>query len=158
MVVQGLPPSGCLPLTLFLSSETDKDDLGCVKSVNNLTDTHNIVLQAKLRALRKTYPDATIIYADYATAYRTVMKRSNHFGFSERFNACCGAADQPYRFIPFKTCGTPGVSACEKPSEYINWDGVHLTEAMYKVVADMFVNGGFSHPPFKALLGKKGGQ
>ncbi|PQQ02389.1 GDSL esterase/lipase [Prunus yedoensis var. nudiflora] len=68
-----------------------------------------------------------------------VMKNPNQYGFKESFKACCGTGD-PYNFEVFPVCGTPSASAYPSPSQYINWDGVHLTEAMYKVHIDMFLN------------------
>lgn len=155
MVVQGLPLSGCLPLAMYLAPEDDRDDLGCVKSANNQTYTHNIALQAKLQDLRRQFPEAVIVYADYWNAYRTVMQNPSQYGIKETFKACCGSGDPPYNFSVFATCGTPSTKACPNPSQYINWDGVHLTEGMYKVLSDMFVNGSFSQPPFKHLLNMK---
>ncbi|KAK4767873.1 hypothetical protein SAY87_003014 [Trapa incisa] len=153
MVVQGLPPTGCLPLAMFLAGEDEKDDIGCVKRANDQTGAHNTVLQLKLNHLRNKYPRALILYADYWNAYRAVMKSPpSRYGFTERFKACCGSSDSPYNFSPFATCGTPSARACQKPSQYINWDGVHLTEAMYGVVSNMFLTGNFSHPPFNSLL------
>ncbi|XWS60324.1 hypothetical protein CRYUN_Cryun07bG0026300 [Craigia yunnanensis] len=154
VVVQALPTTGCLPLAMTLAPSDDRDDIGCVKSVNNQSYAHNLVLQAKLSDLRKQFPQAVIVYADYWNAYRTVMKTPEKYGFKESFKACCGTGD-PYNFDVFNTCGNPSVNACSNPSEYINWDGVHLTEAMYKVVADMFLNGNLSNPPFKSLLERK---
>ncbi|OMP05782.1 Lipase, GDSL [Corchorus olitorius] len=154
VVVQALPTTGCLPLAMTLAPADDRDDLGCVKSVNNQTYAHNLVLQAKLSDLRMQFPDAVIVYADYWNAYRAVMKNPEKYGFKESFKACCGAGD-PYNFGVFETCGSPSIIACSNPSEYINWDGVHLTEAMYKVLADMFLNGNLTNPPFKSLLERK---
>ncbi|KAM4115436.1 hypothetical protein ACJW30_04G149900 [Castanea mollissima] len=154
VVVQGLPLSGCLPLAMSLAAEDDRDNIGCVKSVNNQSYIHNAVLQAKLEELRKEFPNAVITYADYWNAYRTVMKSPSQYGFKELFSCCCGKGE-PYNFDVFTTCGMANVSACANPSKYINWDGVHLTEAMYKVVSNMFLNGTFSHPPFSYLLGRK---
>ncbi|KAI5328698.1 hypothetical protein L3X38_028095 [Prunus dulcis] len=113
----------CLPLDMTLAPEDDRDGIGCVKSANNQTYGHNLVLQAKLQQLRTQFPHAVITYADYWNAYFTVMKNPNH--------------------------------ACPSPSQYINWDGVHLTEAMYKVLTDMFLNGKATHPPFSYLLDMK---
>ncbi|PQQ02391.1 hypothetical protein Pyn_26277 [Prunus yedoensis var. nudiflora] len=110
----------------------------CVKSANNHTYGHNLVLQAKLQQLRTQFPHALITYADYGIAY-LVMKNPNQYGFKESFKACCGTGD-PYNFEVFPVCGTPSASAYPSPSQYINWDGVHLTEAMYKVHIDMFLN------------------
>ncbi|XVF49710.1 hypothetical protein PTKIN_Ptkin04bG0035100 [Pterospermum kingtungense] len=154
VVVQGLPTSGCLTLAMSVAPSDDRDDMGCVKSVNNQSYTHNLVLQSKLSDLRKQFPQAVIVYADYWNAYRAVMTNPEKYGFKESFKACCGTGD-PYNFDVFNTCGTPSVAACSNPSEYINWDGVHLTEAMYKVVADMFLNGTLTNPPFKSLLNRK---
>jgi len=35
IVVQGLPPTGCLPLAMALAPVDDRDDLGRVKTLNN---------------------------------------------------------------------------------------------------------------------------
>jgi len=155
LVVQGLPLSGCLTLSMYLAPPDDRDDLGCVKSVNNQSNYHNIVLQDKLQELRKQYPQAVILYADYFNAYRTVIKNPSKYGFKEVFNVCCGSGEPPYNFSVFGTCGTPNATACANPSQYINWDGVHLTEAMYKVISSMFLQGNFTQPPFNFLLAKK---
>lgn len=133
---------------------TDRDDIGCVKSPSNQTYVHNVALQAALQSLRRQFPQAVIIYADYWNAYRTVVKNPSKYGFKERFKACCGAGE-PYNFDMFNVCGMSSVSSCKNPSEYINWDGVHLTEAMYKVVHDMFIRGEFTNPPFSKLLDMK---
>ncbi|GAV80871.1 Lipase_GDSL domain-containing protein [Cephalotus follicularis] len=152
VVVQGLPTSGCLTLSMTLAPESDRDDIGCVKSVNNQSYTHNVALQDTLQDLRRQFPHAVITYLDYWNAYRTVMMNPARYGFKELFDACCGSGDPPYNFNVLATCGTSSATACRNPSQYINWDGVHLTEAMYRVVADMFLNGTFSHPPFKNLM------
>ncbi|KAF3437240.1 hypothetical protein FNV43_RR19993 [Rhamnella rubrinervis] len=154
VVVQGLPMSGCLPLAMSLAPETDRDEIGCVKSVNQQSYSHNVVLLSKLQQLRRQYPHAVITYVDYWTAYLTVMKNPTPYGIKERFKACCGSGE-PYNYNVFGVCGTPSATACQNPSQYVNWDGVHLTEGMYKVVSDMFLKGGFSHPPFSYLLDRK---
>lgn len=155
VAVQGLPPTGCLPLAMYLAPKDDRDNKGCVKSVNTQTFTHNAVYQGVLQDLRRQFPHAVITYLDYWNAYATVMKNPESYGFKEPFKACCGSGDPPYNFNVFATCGTASASACSNPSQYINWDGVHLTEAMYKVLTHMFLNGTYSHPPFVNLLGHK---
>lgn len=154
VVVQGLPMSGCLPLAMTLAPQDDRDNIGCVKSVNDQSYTHNMAILNQLKALRKQFPQAVITYADYWTAYQTVMQNPAQFGFTDQFRACCGSGE-PYNFDPFAVCGTPSASTCANPSKYVNWDGVHLTEAMYKVVSDMFLKGTSSHPPFSYLLDRK---
>lgn len=149
LVVEGLPTTGCLPLSMTLAPSEDRDELGCVGSANKRSYSHNTQLQANLQYLKKQYPRSVISYADFWNAYRTVMMNPNKYRFKEPFKSCCGTGGGPYNFELFVTCGSLSVSkACNNPSEYINWDGVHLTEAMYKVVADMFINGGYCHPSF----------
>jgi hypothetical protein len=43
-------------------------------------------------------------------------------------------------------CGNPGSVVCPDPSKYISWDGLHFTEATYKVVIQG-VLGGYASPP-----------
>ncbi|CAI0441973.1 unnamed protein product [Linum tenue] len=156
MVVQGLPPAGCLTLAMYLSPDDDRDELGCVKTVNNQAQVHNSVYRSKLNGLRARYPKASIVYLDYWSAYRAVVRSPGKYRMKEKFKACCGSGDPPYNFNVFATCGSPGASAaaaaCPDPSRYVNWDGVHLTEGMYRVLADLFVNGSFSTPRFATLL------
>ncbi|KAF8021552.1 hypothetical protein BT93_G1869 [Corymbia citriodora subsp. variegata] len=154
MVIQGLPMSGCLPLAMYLGLTSNRDDIGCVKSANDQTRAHNAALLAVISSLRKRFPDSVIVYADYWYAHRSVMEAPAKYGFKEPFRACCGTGE-PYHFTPFATCGTRFADLCPRPSQYINWDGVHLTEATYRVIANMFLNGRYSHPPFSYLLAKK---
>ncbi|WCJ36200.1 GDSL esterase/lipase At3g48460 [Euphorbia peplus] len=151
IVVQGLPPAGCLSLAMTLARKDDRDDIGCVKSSNDPIKVHNTAYKAKLEELRRQFPHATIAYLDYWNAYSTIMKNPGGYGFKEPFKACCGSGE-PYNFGPFNVCGMPSIKACRNPSQYINWDGVHLTEAMYKALTSMFLKGPYSEPPFGSLL------
>ncbi|KAG8388059.1 hypothetical protein BUALT_Bualt02G0085800 [Buddleja alternifolia] len=155
VVVQGLPPTGCLTLSMYISPPDDRDDMGCAGSVNKLLSTHNTLLKAKINLLRKRFPEATIIYADYYNAYAKVMENPKKYGFKELHKTCCGYGGGPYNFDYFNACGSPNSKSCADPSEYVNWDGVHLTEAMYKAVAGMFLNETYCQPRFTYLLSKK---
>lgn len=61
--------------------------------------------------------------------------------------ACCGGGGGTYNVNLTALCGMPGVSSCEDPSMYVNWDGIHLTEATYHRVADGWLRGPYAHPP-----------
>ncbi|KAD4889056.1 hypothetical protein R6Q59_034054 [Mikania micrantha] len=155
MVVEGLPTTGCLTLSMSLAPTSDRDDIGCVGSLNKQSYDHNTILQTKIRDLRQKFPKTVIIYADYWNAYRSIVKNAPKLGFKELYKVCCGSSAAPYNFDVFATCGSESSSSCKNPSQYINWDGVHLTEAMYKVVAESFLKGGFTHPPFGSMLSSK---
>ncbi|KAL4566647.1 hypothetical protein LXL04_030767 [Taraxacum kok-saghyz] len=156
IVVQGLPTTGCLTLTLYLASDSDRDDIGCAATANIQSHIHNTNLQTNIQNLRTKYPKAIIVYADYWSAYRSIVKKAPKLGFRELYKTCCGSGGGPYNFDFVDTCGSPSASSCRDPSQYINWDGVHLTEATYKVVSELFLNGTFTHPPFKSLLRSRG--
>ncbi|KAK9734062.1 hypothetical protein RND81_04G112100 [Saponaria officinalis] len=153
VVIQGLPPTGCLTLAMVLAPTNDRDDMGCVRSENDLISNHNKLLLAEIQGLRNRYPKAFIVYADYYNAYREIMKNRAKYGFEEAFKACCGSGGGDYNL--FSTCGSTGSSWCSNPSRYINWDGVHLTEAMYKAVARLLLEGGYSRPSFDEMIDRK---
>ena len=61
--------------------------------------------------------------------------------------ACCGLGGQ-YNYTPGKKCGFEGVEYCDDPSKYVNWDGVHMTEAAYRLIAEGLLKGPYVIPPF----------
>ncbi|KAF8762325.1 hypothetical protein HU200_009502 [Digitaria exilis] len=158
LIVQGLPLTGCLPLAMTLARPEDRDNVSCVASVNRQSYAHNRRLLAGLHQLRQRHPGAVIAYADYYAAHLAVMRSPAKYGFAEPFRTCCGSGGGAYNFDLFATCGSPEVTtACAQPAKYVNWDGVHMTEAMYKVVAGMFFQGGddYCRPAFSDLLAMK---
>ncbi|PWA99797.1 Lipase, GDSL [Artemisia annua] len=155
VVVQGLPATGCFPMPFITGAPpTDRDDIGCVASKNKESYHHNVILQAKLHSLQKKFASAVIVYGDDWHAYREVYKNPTKYGFTERFKACCGIGGGPLNFDPMNTCGAPGANSCKHPSQYMNWDGLHVTEGMSRVVAKLFLDGGFAQPSFPYLLKK----
>ncbi|KAI3467642.1 hypothetical protein Pfo_024305 [Paulownia fortunei] len=144
VVVQGLPPVGCLPVYMSSSSRHNHDHMGCVATANRGIMTHNQILQTKLEKFRKLYPNCSILYADYWNAYLT-----------EAFKACCGYGGGQFNFNKHSLCGSPHASTCKDPQKYINWDGIHLTEVMYKHLANLFLNQGFCQPSFDGLVRSK---
>jgi phospholipase/lecithinase/hemolysin len=158
VVVQGLPLTGCLTMAMSLARPEDRDNVSCVASLNRQSYAHNRRLLAALHQLRRSHPDAVIAYADYYAAHLAVMRSPAAYGFTEPFRACCGSGGGDYNFDLFATCGSPAVNtSCAQPARYVNWDGVHMTEAMYKVVAGMFFHAGdaYCRPAFSDLLARK---
>lgn len=69
-------------------------------------------------------------------------------GFMKRpLSACCGFGGH-YNFTFGKKCGTEVVECCSDPSKYVGWDGVHMTEAAYKLMAEGILKGPYAIPPF----------
>ncbi|GJN38113.1 hypothetical protein PR202_gb27125 [Eleusine coracana subsp. coracana] len=157
VVVPGNLPTGCIPimLTLYASpNSSDYDKYGCLRKFNDeLAQYHNTLLQREVQAIRTKYPRATIVNADYYNSVLALLKKPEHFGFngSSALVACCGGGGK-YNYNVTAACGLPGATACADPSTAVNWDGIHLTEAAYKDIADGWLRGPYAHPPILSLL------
>lgn len=155
IVVQGLPPAGCLPVHMSFCPSNERDQFGCSQIANSLILAHNQLLQLKLDELRSRYSDAMIVYADYWKAYQTIFTNYRSYQFEQPFDACCGVGGGQYNFDLQNLCGSPGTSTCQDAGKYINWDGIHLTEAMHKHVSDLFFHQDYCQPSFAELIMKK---
>ncbi|KAK8914516.1 GDSL esterase/lipase [Platanthera zijinensis] len=158
--VEGVPPIGCLPMILsrhLLPDHGDGDGDGCHSVINGNIKAHNSLLEEKLKELRRHFPDAIIFYVDVFAAHLSVVKEFKANGFEESFKVCCGAGGgAPYNFNYSSMCGSPEASvACSQPSKYINWDGIHLTEAMNKRVAHLISHDGHCRPSFSGAFFNK---
>ena len=158
LVVQGLPPIGCLPLQLATSPSNDRDQSGCSASANLVIKGHNNLLQKRLDEIRIQHKDSMILYIDYYNALTTILEKHTQYQFEEPFKACCGAGGGPFNYQPNLLCGAFGTSTCKDSNTHINFDGVHLTENMHLHLSDLFFNQGFCTPSFADLIKKKKGQ
>uniref|UniRef100_A0A0E0LNY7 Esterase n=1 Tax=Oryza punctata TaxID=4537 RepID=A0A0E0LNY7_ORYPU len=151
--VPGLFPLGCVPRLLFLFRNGGAGDhdpaTGCLRGLNDgLTVIHNTLLRRRLAELRAAHPGVTIAYADY---YGEVMElvsapAANGFDAGAALTACC-AGGGPYNGNFTVHCSDPGATQCADPSRYINWDGLHMTEAVYRIMARGVLDGPFADPP-----------
>jgi len=62
--------------------------------------------------------------------------------------ACCGVGGS-YNFNFSRRCGSVGVEYCDDPSQYVNYDGIHMTEAAYRLISEGLLKGPYAIPPFK---------
>lgn len=156
IIVEGMPPTGCMSATMSMTQKLPKDETGCIAASNQIVDLHNKLLLKKLNTFRMQNPGVVALYADFYNAYLEVQKNAPKYGFQEPFKTCCGFGGGPFNFNMKSTCGSPGATtACTDPSKYINWDGVHLTEAMYCKLSDLFFNKDYCQPSFEQLIKSK---
>ncbi|XLT12229.1 hypothetical protein HN51_057919 [Arachis hypogaea] len=150
LVVPGNFALGCSFFYLRNHPSTDVEDYdeaGCLKSYNNFADYYNNQLLAELNRLRQLHPGVNIIYADYYHASLQLYQSPTQFGFTKSIlDSCCPLANANYHNAPVKHCGEPGLISCNDPSQFITWDGVHLTEAAYKRIAKGLLKGSFTNP------------
>ncbi|KAJ4846873.1 hypothetical protein Tsubulata_911877 [Turnera subulata] len=151
ILVPGNFPLGCIPsfLTDYKSSHKEDYDpvTGCINWLNEFSEYHNEQLKLEQTNLRELYPHVNIIYADYYNAAMQIYESPDQFGFTpgEVLKACCGSGG-PYNFNPPLLCGYQTVTSCDDPSSYASWDGLHFTEAAYRLVAKSIIEGTYALP------------
>ncbi|KAJ3701188.1 hypothetical protein LUZ61_004893 [Rhynchospora tenuis] len=152
LLVPGNVPMGCLPvlLTLEIDEHPSYDhSTGCNRKINMLSRYHNSLLLKAIKELRLKYPHAKIIYADYYKPLLNFVRFPKRYGFtSTPLRVCCGKGGK-YNWNVNELCGMPNVNACQDPSKYIFWDGVHLTEAAYHYIFNSWLKGPYAQPPIQ---------
>ncbi|XP_023640959.1 GDSL esterase/lipase At2g27360 [Capsella rubella] len=151
-LVPGNFPLGCSVAYLTTYQTSNKEEYnpltGCLTWLNKFSEYHNEQLQDELIRLRKLYPHVNIIYGDYYNTLLRLMQEPSEFGLMERpLPACCGLGG-PYNFTFSVKCGSKGVEYCSDPSKYVNWDGIHMTEAAYKWISEGILKGPYAIPSF----------
>ncbi|CAN1170683.1 GDSL esterase/lipase At5g45910 [Linum perenne] len=142
LVVPGNFPIGCNPIYLTVFQSPNKADYdpktGCLIAYNDFIKSFNDQLQLALNDLRPKYPHVSISYADY---YGAAMQLFDSGDKETMLKVCCGGGG-PYNYNNAVRCGEVGSTACKNPSEYVNWDGPHFTEAAYRDIAAKLINVG----------------
>ncbi|XP_019099255.1 PREDICTED: GDSL esterase/lipase At1g28580-like isoform X1 [Camelina sativa] len=151
-LVPGQFPMGCLVayLTLYQTSNIEEYDplTGCLTWLNKFGENHDAQLRAELNRIQKLYPHVNIIYVDYYNALLRFYQEPAKFGFMDRpLPACCGVGG-PYNYTSVTQCGTDVVEGCSDPSKYVAWDGVHMTEAAYRLMSEGILKGPYAVPLF----------
>lgn len=117
---------------------------------------HNDLLNEELNRLRELYPHAVIMYADYYNAAIRFFLDPEKFGFGgDILKACCGSGGGKYNYDSKARCGTEAVVSCDDPSVYASWDGIHMTEAAYELIAEALMEGPFTTPRFASICPSK---
>ncbi|KAM7481944.1 hypothetical protein LguiB_006527 [Lonicera macranthoides] len=144
IVVPGNFPIGCLPvyLTQFQTNNLlAYDEHNCLKEFNNLAIYQNELLQLAIKELKQENPNVTIVYGDYYNAFQWLYRNAQSFGFDvESLQKCCCGTGGDYNYDYAKVCGAPEVPVCEDPSRLLSWDGIHFTQAAYKMMASWIIN------------------
>uniref|UniRef100_A0A0D9VUB5 Uncharacterized protein n=1 Tax=Leersia perrieri TaxID=77586 RepID=A0A0D9VUB5_9ORYZ len=148
VVVPGIPPMGCLPRFLNMypgKNHGDYDKFGCLKWLNNFSKYHNRELKRMLRGIIPPDPTHTLVYGDYYGAMLRIVRSPMNKGFTKEsvLTACCGAGG-PYNANSLVCNATSNL--CPEPSRYISWDGLHLTEAAYRSMAEGLLHGPYAQP------------
>ncbi|XP_074567437.1 GDSL esterase/lipase At1g28600-like [Curcuma longa] len=153
IIVPSVLPVGCFPLYLTLYHAKDPTDYGhrtgCLRKFNALSWYHNAVLRRHLDRLRKKYPSVSIRYADYyAQAFDFAMDPVKYGFKAGALRTCCGAPGMgKYNFNLHAKCDQNGSSVCADISAHVSWDGIHMTEAAHRIIAQGWLYGPYVNPP-----------
>ncbi|KDP28305.1 hypothetical protein JCGZ_14076 [Jatropha curcas] len=146
--VHNTGPLGCLPRILSITEKTasDFDEHGCLQPINNAAKEFNQQLHDLCVQLRTELEDSSIVYVDMYSIKYDLFANPATYGFVNPLMACCGYGGAPYNYNRNITCGKSGHNVCGEGSKYINWDGVHYTEAANAIVASKILSSNYSSP------------
>lgn len=125
-------PIGCLPFFVknYPPSVENTDQVGCVKSYNELAQEFNKQLQDKVSQLGRQLQETSFVYVDVYSVKYSLISEANKHGFTD----------------PLGQCIAQNGSICTNPLEYISWDGVHYTETANKWVVNRLQDGSVCAP------------
>ncbi|BBN12719.1 hypothetical protein MPTK1_5g22360 [Marchantia polymorpha subsp. ruderalis] len=147
------PNAGCSTIAMTVLASIpglQKDDMGCIVFINELDQAYNKALNDTIASARLLYPGRTFSIFNYYAANLEILTNPSLYGFNPALTkrACCGAPGfGTLNFNPLVTCGNPGSNKCANPEEYVNWDGVHFTDAFYRQIASWALSGKFTDNP-----------
>ncbi|KAL3620833.1 hypothetical protein CASFOL_035745 [Castilleja foliolosa] len=131
IIIPGNAPIGCFPYILTALSSNDTaayDDLGCLKSVNDLITFKNDNLLQAINNLRIEFPEVSIMYGPMVEGVLQVIAETSAGPYGNvALKACCGMGGK-YNYSNKRFCRGRGVPVCSNPDEYVFWDGLHFTQ------------------------------
>lgn len=157
LMIINVPPIGCTPELLTILPQGPPefyDEFGCHIPFNNVLNNHNVQLKNGLQALRQELPEARITSVDYYNATYDISRQGARYNLLNRTHSCCGWGGR-WNYNVNVSCSQTNViqgvqvsaTVCPDPNLYLNWDGIHPTEAFFKIAARAFLTGTYIEPP-----------
>ncbi|KAL0817777.1 hypothetical protein Bca101_074221 [Brassica carinata] len=148
-------PLGCIAqvVSLFGRDKSKLDEFGCVSDHNQAAKLFNSQLHGLFIKLPQQYPDSRFTYVDIFSIKSDLILNHSKYGFNHSIMVCCGTGGPPLNYNDQVNCGSTGKSsdgtiitarACNDSSKYVNWDGIHYTEAANRFVALHILSGRYS--------------
>jgi phospholipase/lecithinase/hemolysin len=124
ILVPNLPSLGQLPLINL--------DPQRAAGLNLVSGAHNAGLAQSLTGLSSGLPsDVKLIGLDINTLFNQVVANPGQFGLTNVTDACFAAS-------PVLPTPKPGAAPlCDKPDEFLFWDGFHPTTVGHKAISDL---------------------
>ncbi|XP_019171821.1 PREDICTED: GDSL esterase/lipase LIP-4-like [Ipomoea nil] len=146
--VHNTGPAGCLPNMLARTKVGDprgeRDGVGCLKSLNEISQEFNTQLYHLCEELRTELKNTVVVYVDIYTIKYDLISNSALYGFENPLMACVGCGGPPYNAVMCEQ-----TTVCGEDTNYISWDGVHYTDRANGVFAARIATTNYSTPPIK---------
>ncbi|KZV27552.1 GDSL esterase/lipase 5 [Dorcoceras hygrometricum] len=124
---------GCLPGLRILDTKSQD---GCLEEASSLATLHNSVLAKSLSEIQMKLHGFKYFLYDFNRDLAQKVHQPSNYGLTESKKACCGTGS----FNGIFSCGGKRLvkefELCENPDEFIFWDSYHLTENVYRQMAD----------------------
>ncbi|CAN4086888.1 unnamed protein product [Withania somnifera] len=131
--VTSLPPLGCLPAAKALFGFHKS---GCISKINRDAQHFNKKMNSAATKLRKQLPGLKIAIFDVFQPIYELVKSPTDHGFVVANHGCCGTGRMETTSL---FCNPNLAGSCSNATEYVFWDGVHLTETANQVLADALI-------------------
>ncbi|XP_028550429.1 GDSL esterase/lipase At1g54790 isoform X1 [Dendrobium catenatum] len=151
-------PLGCLAQNVaqFGKDPSKLDEYGCVSSHNRAAKLFNLQLHALCTKLQAQFVDANVTYIDIFTIKSDLIANYSRYGFEHPVTVCCGYGGPPLNYDSRIRCGQTKIldgssvtaKGCSDATDYVNWDGIHYTDAANQFVSSQILTGKYSDPPF----------
>ncbi|XP_010464035.1 PREDICTED: GDSL esterase/lipase At3g05180 isoform X2 [Camelina sativa] len=137
-------PLGCLAqvVSRFGKDKSKLDEFGCVSDHNQAAQLFNLQLNGLFKKLPQLYPGSRFTYVDIFSIKSDLILNHSKYGFDHSILVCCGTGGPPLNYDDQVGCGNTATSngttktakPCIDSSKYVNWDGIHYTEAANRFV------------------------
>ncbi|KAJ1375431.1 SGNH hydrolase superfamily [Sesbania bispinosa] len=135
IMVAGLPPIGCLPMQVTVSSFLFTPhwlQRVCNDEQNTDSQSYNSNLQSRVQSWQNSLNGAKVAYFDIYTPIMDMVQNPAKYGFEKSvLEGCCGTGLLEMGPV----CNAFDIT-CPDTSKYLFWDAVHLTEAGNSYVAE----------------------
>ncbi|KAJ1413961.1 SGNH hydrolase superfamily [Sesbania bispinosa] len=125
VVMFEIGPIGCIPAI----SRTHAHKGDCMEETNQIVSYFNKRLTPMLQNLTSSLPGSIFVLGRANSLGYDIIKNPSNYGLRDGSNPCC---------ITWGN-GTSGCiplsKACQNSNKHVFWDGYHLTEAVYSVMA-----------------------
>ncbi|WMV54396.1 hypothetical protein MTR67_047781 [Solanum verrucosum] len=140
-VILSLGPLGCTPGSRALNFQQGNKSGNCIQQLTTLAKIHNSALPKMLKQLEQKLPGFKYSLFDFFKVATERINNPSKYGFKTSKTACCGTG--PFRGI--YSCGgkrqVKEYKLCKNVKDYLFFDSGHLTEMVYKQVAELLWNG-----------------